>query len=139
MEALDGNLCRCTGYRPIVTAATSFGSDFVDPRKTTKGACCTGVRQTFPDIEELGVVATPAYSHGEWAKPVVLPAKALPLAVTGRENSWVDAVALADLYTRTTRSKTRCLATLCLLLFDDAFHTQLSLRPRHRTRSSLGR
>lgn len=31
-EAMDGNLCRCTGYRPILDAAKSFASD--------KEGCC---------------------------------------------------------------------------------------------------
>jgi xanthine dehydrogenase/oxidase len=33
-EAFDGNLCRCTGYRPILDAAQTFSTD------KPKGGCC---------------------------------------------------------------------------------------------------
>ena len=30
-ENMDGNLCRCTGYRPILDAARLFGADSTAP------------------------------------------------------------------------------------------------------------
>uniref|UniRef100_A0A8C9FBD5 2Fe-2S ferredoxin-type domain-containing protein n=1 Tax=Pavo cristatus TaxID=9049 RepID=A0A8C9FBD5_PAVCR len=46
ISALDGNLCRCTGYRPIIDSYASFA----------KQACCQlrGTRQCCLDQEELG-------------------------------------------------------------------------------------
>jgi xanthine dehydrogenase iron-sulfur cluster and FAD-binding subunit A len=59
LSALDGNLCRCTGWRPIADAAKSFCSDV--------------------DIEDLGLCSISKQQLG----PLTSPQQLLPAALQG--------------------------------------------------------
>ncbi|KAG6011629.1 hypothetical protein E4U54_007979 [Claviceps lovelessii] len=39
-ECFDGNLCRCTGYRPILDAASTFSVELSKKSKPANGGCC---------------------------------------------------------------------------------------------------
>ncbi|KAI9804611.1 MAG: hypothetical protein M1833_006685 [Piccolia ochrophora] len=49
-EAFDGNLCRCTGYRPILDAAQTFSAEKSCPKSKTNGdsGCCMQNGNTGP-------------------------------------------------------------------------------------------
>lgn len=70
VEAFDGNLCRCTGYKPIIDAASTF----VDDEESSQAGCCGGTgangsccKSTKPDIHGMR-----EYPHSELIFPPAL-------------------------------------------------------------------
>ena len=50
LSSIDGNICRCTGYRPILDAFKSFAGIRCSLDLDTDGLS----RNMVPDIEDLG-------------------------------------------------------------------------------------
>ncbi|NKZ02019.1 molybdopterin cofactor-binding domain-containing protein [Nocardiopsis alborubida] len=92
--ALDGNLCRCTGYRPILTGMKTFASDWT-PQDEEKRMHCVPEPVCCPPAPE----ARPALPYPEDAKTA--PGD---ITVKAPHTTWLTAHTLEQLRTLLTQT-----------------------------------
>lgn len=86
-NVFDGNLCRCTGYRPILTGMKTFASNWTPEDEANRMKCLLEDGRVAPDLPGVVEIPFPPAAH----------AGATPVTVDGHHQRWVTPTSLADL------------------------------------------
>ena len=123
--ALDGNLCRCTGYRPILAALRSFGDDIEDLGKapchntTTGKPCGRACEAAHAKGESRPAAASDGCCQHKRARVVRLEAAsacAAPVAIRAHAASVPRALRFVDISTDVEYTRPTSLLTLSQIL-----------------------
>ncbi|XP_019491152.1 PREDICTED: aldehyde oxidase 4-like [Hipposideros armiger] len=109
-KALGGNLCRCTGYRPIVESGKTFSVESTVCQMKGSGKCCMD-QEKKSSVNREEKICTKLYNEDEFqpfdpSQEPIFPPELIRMAedpdkrrltFQGKKTTWITPVTLSDL------------------------------------------